>query len=279
MAATERPYHQQKRDVNLRSGKSRWVDLHSSGCPTKQITEYQRYRKTRLVRWNRHHNRRYNLSNTIGIHIATHAQLRVLRAIPGMPKNQWTHADIDAISHERPVHVVEYLRYRANGIGHVVSSKICGVVRFSNKAPPHRYFGGETLPTPSVIESLLLQSPSYHDDSQTTVPVVQIPKATLEPEKGVVYLVQMVQSLRYYMSAMLTRKALSPGQLWLDTGCACGLGGARQHKVLGQVYGQFNICLVAERHNDTLQFGNGNTEQATLLNNDLVFSKGITEVR
>lgn len=94
---------------------------------------------------------------------------------------------------------------------------------------------------------------------------------TLEPEEDIVYFVQMVQPLVYYISVNLTSKALSQGQRWRDSGCARGLGGARQHKALAQVYGQCNLCLVAERCNNMFQVGNGNTEQAMLLKVYLVF--------
>lgn len=115
--------------------------------------------------------------------------------------------------------------------------------------------------------SLLLSAPSYHVACQSTVPAVHISKENPEPEEARVYPLQMVQTLGYDVPVNLTSKALRPGQLWFVAGCARGLGGARQHKALAHVYGPFNSCIETERCNGTFRSGNGNTEQAMLLNN------------
>lgn len=72
---------------------------------------------------------------------------------------------------------------------------------------------------------------------------------------------------------ILTSKELSLGQLWRDAGCARGLGGIRQCLALTRVYRQYNLSPVFDRFNDTIQFGNGQTDLATVTTKYPVFVK------
>lgn len=100
MAVNSTQYLQNIGHVNLRSYKSLWLDIHSSGYPTTNIAAGQGDREARVVRWIMIHNRQYLRSNTFDMNTATNAQLLVLRDIQGMPQNLWTQTVIDARCHE-----------------------------------------------------------------------------------------------------------------------------------------------------------------------------------
>lgn len=68
----------------------------------------------------------------------------------------------------------------------------------------------------------------------------------------------------YLISVNITSKSFSVGQRWCDTVCARGLGCLRQHAAIARVYRQYKLSPVTERCNDAFQFGNGQTEQATV---------------
>lgn len=89
--------------------------------------------------------------------------------------------------------------------------------------------------------------------------LVEPPTDAPEPEH-----VFQVDAVGYLISVNLTSKDLSPGQLWCGTDWAICLRGNRYNQALKNIYRQYHLRPVTERHHDTFQFGNGQLGPAFL---------------
>lgn len=107
---------------------------------------------------------------------------------------------------------------------------------------------------PLTIQSCLALPINQREDTQHVYPVL---------------------TLAYRFLVNLTRKSLSPGQLWCDTGRARGLGLDRPHQALEKVYRPYNLSPVIETHNATFQFGHGSVEKATSTKTSPAYTHGI----
>lgn len=133
----------------------------------------------------------------------------------------------------------------------MIYEKLSSYVWCPNAASKHSYRHEAPPPKPRTRQSTPLPEPSYHVNDRTATPLVVVPQDAPAPEDELVYTVNVVQPLGYYISVNMTSNALSLGQLWCDAGCARGSGFVKQHAGLAHVHRQLNLCAVVERLNDT----------------------------